>query len=142
MAFRITEGPKPEKVFLESLDAPETSKEQKTFAVIRHATGEDQLKVSSVVNSSSYIFETDTGNRVMSQTTPVNYLDFGAKVWTVLEECNIEDSKGKPLFTKNMDWNKFLDAWSLVGTEGRSALRMAMAKVNPHWNFPTIGGAL
>ena len=142
MPFKISQAPKPEQIWHEGLDTPDTPEKERTYVTFRQATGEDQVRVSAIVNGSSFVYELDNGTRVVEQTTPVNYLDTGAKVWSTLVSCNIQNADGKPLFTEKMTWETFQRGWSAIGHEARRETRNAMVMVNPHWGFPTIGGAL
>lgn len=142
MPYKVTRNTGEEKIYLDVLDgepAPE-NEEERTFVRIRHATGNDELRVEQYANGSTFTYMMEGVGLVREESHPPTYLRRAARVWCVMTECNILDEDDKPLFVKGMGWDDFLAKWSLLEPVARDAIYAAVIRVNPSWGVPTFGG--
>jgi hypothetical protein len=141
MAYKIGKKPESAIEYLDELDG-NVDIEDATRLVLRHADGNDELRVEQMVANSTYIYELEGVGTVRETPPTPKYLEKCAKTWAVLEECNILDEDDTPLFKKGMEWREFQRAWAKAGEEVRNAIFKRVVKVNPHWGFPIGGGSL
>lgn len=140
MPFQVQAKPKPERRYLDRLDGfnPEgaTTKEaekNRTFVVIRHADGNDELAVEQILAPTEFLYDMQDVGPVRERHMPSAYMLYARRTFLVLTECNILGETGEPLFKKGMSWQEFLNAWAELPAQARGEIVAQMVAVNPHW---------
>lgn len=138
MPYKVPATPKPEKRFLDRLDGidantPVDAKADRTFVVIRHADGNDELAVEQILSPTEFLYDMQDFGPVRERHMPSQYMLYARRAFLVLVECNILNESGEPLFRKAMNWQEFLAAWADLPTLARNDILSQVVSVNPHW---------
>lgn len=140
MPFQIQAKPKPEQRFLDRLDGFDSTVPQekgadkdRTFVVIRHADGNDELAVEQILTPTEFLYDMGDVGPVRERHLPSQYMLYARRAFLVLVECNILGESGDPLFTKGMSWQDFLGAWAQLPAQARGEMVAQVIAVNPHW---------
>lgn len=107
-----------------------------TFNVsFRTATVKDEMERRKLFSERTD--QRDTTNPNIVQT--IYKADWAAlearEVWLTLESCDLEDTKGKSLFRKNMTEPAFLKAWGRLPPHFAVAIQQKCMESNPDWGF-------
>lgn len=142
MPYKLQSAPKPVKVWLEDLDEKDTAEGDRTILTVRHSDGTTRFLMEQIeAGGSEWTYDTTImGEKytVVERTVPSEYMRRARLVWALLEACNIQNEKGKPVLTKDMTWPDFLDAWARLDAI-HNVIYDAVTKINPNWGNPTRG---
>jgi len=100
---------------------------------VRQATGAEELKRDQILNTPIERSLDDSNTVKVHIPTPLERTAIMA--WLVLEDTNIQNHDGKPLFVKGMSLSDFKNAWAAIPGVWRDLIMETVLEANPDWMF-------